>query len=172
MGLTLLCAISGMGKTTFLCDQVARLTARGRSVGGVVSPAVFEQGRRVGYDLLDLRSGTRRLLARAVGRDSATATVGAYRFNDDAIAAGNAAIIAAVQAGLDLVAVDEVGPLELRGGGWTAALEFALQNCRPDQQLILTVRPTLADRLPARFPASAWDTHTRLAPPWPAVLGV
>ena len=171
MGLTLLCAASGMGKTTFLRDQVARLAAQGQSVGGVASPAVFEQGRRIGYDLLDLRSGVRQLLARTVGTDSAAANVGVYRFDDNAIAAGNAAIIAAIQDGLEIIAIDEVGPLELRGGGWTPALEFALQTCRPGQHLIVTVRPTLADKLAARFPASVWATHTRVAPPWPASLG-
>jgi nucleoside-triphosphatase THEP1 len=171
MSLTLLCAASGLGKTTFLCDQIARLAAQGRSVGGVASPAVFEQGRRIGYDLLDLRNGARPVLARAVGPDSAAATVGVYRFDSDAIAAGNAAIIAAVQGGLDIIAIDEVGPLEMRGGGWTPALEFALTACRPGQQLIITVRPTLADKLPARFPASVWATQTRVVPPWPAALG-
>ena len=177
MGLTLLCAASGMGKTTFLCDQVARLAAQGRSVGGVVSPAVFEQGRRVGYDLLDLRSGVRRPLARAVGVDSVAAisaadapAVGSYRFAETALRAGNDAIIQAVREGLDIIAIDEVGPLELQGGGWTPALEFALHTCRPGQQLIVTVRPTLADKLPVRFPASVWATQTRVAPPWPATL--
>jgi nucleoside-triphosphatase THEP1 len=172
MDLILLSAGSGLGKTTFLCDQLARLAAEGRSVGGVVSPAVFEQGRRIGYDLLDLRTGNRRLLARAVGPDSAAATVGVYRFDDQAMAAGNAAIIAAVQDGLEIIAVDEVGPLEMRGGGWTPALEFALQKCLPGQHLVVTVRPTLADKLPERFPAPIWTAQTRIAPPWPASLGV
>ena len=177
MGLTLLCAASGLGKTTYLCEQLARLAAQGRSVGGVAAPAVFEQGRRVGYDLLNLRSGVRQPLARAVGMDSAAVfsaagapAAGRYRFADTGLQAGNEAIIRAVREGLDITAIDEVGPLELQGGGWTPGLEFALQACRPGQRLIITVRPSLADKLPAHFPASVWATQTRVAPPWPAVF--
>jgi nucleoside-triphosphatase THEP1 len=204
MGVTVLCAASGQGKTAFLCNQAARLVLQGRSVGGVAAPAVFEHGRRIGYDLLDLRSGTRRPLARTVGAsdssrgaDSAAAisgvegvpasvgageiaarvgaheavpTAGVYRFDETALAAGNAAIITAARDGLDIIAIDEVGPLELRGGGWAPALEFALQACRPGQQLIITARPLLADKLPGRFPAPVWATVRRVFPPWPPSL--
>jgi nucleoside-triphosphatase THEP1 len=168
MDLTLLCAASGMGKTTFLRDQVSRLAAQGRTVGGVVSPAVFEQGRRVGYDLLDLRSDDRRPLARVDGADALS--VGRYRFVEAALRAGNDAIVQAAGDGLDIIVIDEVGPLEMRGEGWTPAIEFVLQARHPGQQLIMTVRPTLADKLPARFPASAWAAETRVVPPWPENL--
>jgi nucleoside-triphosphatase len=170
MGVTILCGARGTGKTTFLEQQVAVAAEQGRSVGGIAAPAVFERGQRVGYDVVDLRSGERRQLARLpVSRDAPT-SVGPYEFDPAAIDAGNAAIVAAVRDGMELIAIDEVGPLELRGLGWAPALRIALEDCARAQHLIVVVRPSLADVLPERFPASAWATAQRVSPPWPSSL--
>lgn len=165
MALTVICASRGQGKTTLLRQYVAEAAKTGRSVGGIATPAVFENGRRIGYDLLDLRCGGQRPLARVVTSPDATPTIGSYRFDDDVLAAGNAAVIAAVQDGLDLIAIDEIGPLELQGRGWAPALTHALRTCRPQQELIIAVRTTLRDELPARFPSSLWKNAKRLSPP-------
>lgn len=170
MGVILLCATSGSGKTSFLCDQAARWIAAGRTVGGVASPVVFEHGRRVGYDLLDFRSGSRRPLARIAGEHAAGPTVGVYHFDEAALVAGRTAIVEAARDGLNVIAIDEVGPLEFRGEGWAPALESALRAGHPGQRLIITVRPRLADELSASFPSPLWDTVTRICPPWPASL--
>ncbi len=166
-GVNLLTAGRGEGKTTFLREYAAGAAACDLSVGGVAAPAVFEDGERVGYDLIDLRAGSRRPLARIGGSHAAHLTVGSYGFDEAAVAEGNAAIISAVRDRLDVVAIDEVGPLEFRGGGWAPALTFALRECSPGQQLILVVRSSLVDRLPHRFPSLRWNTANRISPPWP-----
>ena len=74
-------------------------------------------------------------------------TVGQYRFNDITVAEGNRAIIAAIRDRLDIVAIDEVGPLEFRGGGWAPALEVALAEATESQEVILVVRPSLIRNL-------------------------
>ena len=66
MGVTIITARRGEGKTTFVRRYAAHQTQRGQSVGGIASPAVFENGERVGYDVVDLCSGNRRPLARVV----------------------------------------------------------------------------------------------------------
>ena len=170
MRATIISAERGEGKTSFLREYAARAADRGRSAGGVVAPAVFEHGRRIGYDLVDLRRGNRRPLARVVTEPDAEPTVGAYGFEDAAVAAGNAAIIAAVREGLDIVAIDEVGPLEFRGQGWTPALEVALCECTADQELIVVVRSSLVDELPGRFPSPVWGAAGRVSPPWPPAM--
>ena len=172
MPVTVLCASSGQGKTTFLCDQAAHWVEQGRTVGGVASPCVFATSERIGYDLLDLRSRVRRPLARVGETGPAGPTAGVYRFDPDALAAGNAAITEAVRAGLEIIVIDEVGPLELRWGGWAPALQFVLHTGYPAQRLVITVRPSLVDELPTRFPANAWASACRVVPPWPAVLRV
>jgi len=133
----------------------ATCVAHGATVGGIASPAVFADGRRAGYDLLDLRTGALRELAR-IAAPGETATVGPYRFDDDAVQAGNAAISAAIAEGLPVVAVDEVGPLELAGGGWAPALVQVLAECDARTELVLVVRTGLVDALEQRFPSPLW----------------
>ena len=165
MALIVVCGSRGQGKTTWLREYMADMAQGGRTIGGLAAPAVFIDGRRIGYDVVDFRHGTRRPLAREVTAVHETPTIGAYRFDEAALAEGNAAIIAAVQDGLDIIAIDEVGPLELEGGGWAPALTFALRTCTPRQELVIAVRTSLADRLPARFPSSLWPDAKRVFPP-------
>lgn len=169
MGLVIVCGDKGEGKTSYVCRYAAHATDYGRSVGGIASPAVFSGDKRIGYDLVDLHGGTRWSLARAVSEAEAP-TVGIYRFDEAAVAAGNSAITSAVRDGLDVIAVDEVGPLEFRGAGWAPALGAALRDCRSDQELIVVVRAALLGELPNRFPSPLWEEARRVSPPWPSVI--
>jgi nucleoside-triphosphatase THEP1 len=165
MALTVVCGSRGQGKTTLLRQYAADAAGAGRTVGGIASPAVFEDEQRIGYDLLDLRDGSRRPLARVAASADETPTIGVYKFDAAALAAGNAAIIAAVQEGLDLIAIDEIGRLELDGGGWAPALTFALKACGPQQELIIAVRASLTEELTDRFSSPMWTSARRISPP-------
>ena len=170
MILKILSAAKGKGKTSFLLKYIRRMTMDKRLVGGIASPALFEGEKRVGYDLLDVSRGTRRLLAQVDESGNGNPHTGQYRFEPEAIEAGNTAIFTAVRDGFDVVTIDEVGPLEFQGEGWAPALEFALQECRPEQELVVVVRPSLVNELPARFPSPAWSAARRVSPPWPWLL--
>ena len=170
MSVSIVSGARGEGKTTFLRAYADRAATEGRSVGGIASPAVFEGDRRIGYDLIDLWRNHRCPLARVITPEDAAPTVGMYRFDDDAVATGNAAILTAVRDGLEVITVDEVGPLEFRGQGWAPALETALRECDPDQELIVVVRASLVDELSARFPSPLWATARRISPPWPSSI--
>ena len=147
----------GAGKTTFVLDCAHRATDAGWRVGGVVAPVVWHDGRRIGYDLVDLRSGTRCVLARTEKRRGCQTNIGPYWFDDDAIERGNAAISTAVTDGLEFIAVDEVGPLEFAGQGWAPGFQEALFIGTPAQTLVVAVRPSLVSELPVRFPSGDWE---------------
>jgi len=166
---TLITAARGEGKTTFLTRYVRNLVGAGCSVGGIVSPAVFDGDERMGYDLIDLRTGDRRELSRVAAAERPD--VGVYRFDVAAIDAGRRALISATSAALDVIAIDEVGPLEFRGQGWAPALEVVLGACSGCQELVVVVRPSLVDELPARFPSPLWAASRRISPPWPGDEG-
>ena len=170
MAVKIFSAACGGGKTSFLYEYAAHAAKCGRSVGGIASPAVFEDGQRIGYDLVDLRYGSRCCLARVVSSSDAAATVGVYRFDDAAIAKGNAAIISAVRDGLGIIAIDEVGPLEFDGKGWARAFDVALRECSAKQELIVVVRSSLVDELANRFPSPVWAAAVHVSPPWPAPM--
>lgn len=160
MPLTIITGARGAGKTALLRARVAACAAVGRTVGGIASLAVFVGGVRTGYDLVNLRTGEQRLLARVVAPGEKP-TIGPYRFDESAIEAGNAAITAAVAARLDVLAIDEVGPLELGGAGWTPGLERALAACPAEQELIVVARTGLVAALAARFPSPLWAAATQ-----------
>jgi nucleoside-triphosphatase THEP1 len=131
----------GSGKTT-ACRQLAALARqRGLDCAGLVCPARFHESRKVGIDVLDLRTGESRPLAEADQLPAALRT-GAYRFDAEAVAWGAAVLDAACPC--DLLVVDEIGPLELeRGLGWANAL-----NVLCDGQFglaVVVVRPGLLD---------------------------
>ncbi len=162
----------GRGKTSFVRAYAARMADGGRSVGGIACPAVFHSDQRIGYDLIDLRGATQRPLARVAGAPGAGPVVGRYRFEEEAVAEGNAAIMSAVSDGVDVVVVDEVGPLEFRGQGWAPALERALEAAGRTQQMLVVTRPSLVDQLSTRFPSPLWSEARRVSPPWPDLLSV
>src|SRR5512136_1358240 len=84
----------GSGKTT-LCRQVADLARQhGVDCAGLVCPARFHQSRKVGIDVLNLRTGECRLLAETDHLPAPLRTK-AYRFDVEAIAWGATVLDAA-----------------------------------------------------------------------------
>jgi nucleoside-triphosphatase THEP1 len=79
MNLLIVSGDKGEGKTTSVRKYAARMAETGRSVGGVVSPVIFDAGERIGYDLIDLRDGTRQTLAR-IAPPGEEPTVGLFLF--------------------------------------------------------------------------------------------
>ncbi len=174
MSITVVSADKGMGKTTFVRRCAERAAERGRRVGGIAAPAVFEDGSRVGYDLLDVGAGTQRPLARLAATSAAQSgpkscghRCGVYEFDIEALNKGSNAVIAAIRYPCDVVVIDEVGPLEFRGCGWASALQIALNECGIRQKLVIAVRPALVDELPDRFPSPLWSEARVTSPPWP-----
>ncbi len=109
----------GAGKTTF-CSQIAQAAREaGWRVAGVLSRPVFEGPLRTAIDAEDLRTGAaRRLAARS---EHPTPGSKVWQFDPDALEWGNQVLAASTP--VDLLVVDELGPLEFeRGGGWQTGL--------------------------------------------------
>jgi nucleoside-triphosphatase THEP1 len=145
---------SGAGKTTLLLGLAEALRAAGRTVGGIAAPLVRDGGVRVGYDVIDLASGARTPLCRlAAGGDDPA--VGPFVFIAEGLALGRAALAAG--GACEVVIVDEVGPLEMRGEGWAAALPALF--ARDGAAIVLAVRLGLIEAV-----ATHWDL--RPGPIW------
>lgn len=138
------------GKTTFLERRLPHWTARGLIPRGFLSPAVVEAGRTEGYDLLEIATGRRRPYLRTAGQGPDAERIGPYVFVPEALE--RARTIIREEAGTPgLLIVDEVGPLEMQGGGLWAALHAALA-VRTGATL-LVVRDGLVAELAGRFEA-------------------
>jgi len=124
--LLLLTGSPGVGKTTVLLRVVESLKAKGYSVGGMLSREVRSDRTRVGFEILDLGSGSRGWLAhvnRKVGP-----RVGKYRVNlEDLDNIGANAIVNAAE-NFDVVAIDEIGPMELFSEDFKEAVKRAVES--------------------------------------------
>ncbi len=139
----------GSGKTSLVADLVRQLRESGDPVVGFVQPAMVRAGQRAGFQIVDLTSGRQAPLAtpRADGRgEHGTGFV----FHAEGLALARAALDSPPQ-GAVLVA-DELGPVELRGGGHMATVRRAL--CLPGPRVaILVVRRSLVPALLSRLRA-------------------
>lgn len=131
----------GSGKTTTCRYLVELARQRGLDCAGVISPARFKGGVKVGIDALDVRTGQSRPLAEADDSPADLCTA-RYRFDADAMAWGVTILDTACPC--DVLLVDELGPLELeRGQGWVNALDVL--RASQFTQGIVVVRPALLD---------------------------
>lgn len=117
----------GVGKTTLLLKVVEALKARGCSVGGMVSREVRLSGTRIGFEILDLADNSRRGWLAHV-QQKAGPQVGKYRVNlDDLNSVGVGAILRAVRE-CDVIAIDEIGPMELYSENFRYAVSEAVES--------------------------------------------
>lgn len=116
----------GVGKTTVLLKVVEALRAKGYSVGGMISREVRSCGARVGFEILDL-SGERRGWLAHVNQKTGP-QVGKYRVNlEDLNSVGVEAVLKAVKE-CEVVAIDEVGPMELFSEKFREAVKRAVES--------------------------------------------
>ena len=133
---------SGLGKTRWCLGLAERATALGIQADGLVSPAVFEDTKKVGIDLLNLSSGDRRHLAAHRGESGIGPTTTYWQFDEEALNWGN--LILEQLGTSQLLILDELGPLELkRGAGLTKGI--GLITGRHYRLACVVVRPSLLD---------------------------
>lgn len=140
--LFLLTGDSGAGKTTW-CLQLAKDAADvGIPVSGLCSPAVFEMGQKIGIDLLDLRTSTRKRLATLKPETSIGLATEHWLFNETTVQWGNSLLQQEQYSSKELFILDELGPLELeRNLGFTNA--FPILDARGHHLACVVVRPSL-----------------------------
>ena len=123
----------GVGKTTVLMKTVNALKERGVRVGGMISREVREGGTRVGFEILDLTSSRRGWLAHVNQKNGPQ--VGKYRVNiEDLNTVGAQAVTEAVEK-CEVIAIDEIGPMELFSERFKEAVRKALES----HKLVLAV---------------------------------
>lgn len=116
----------GVGKTTVLARTVSTLRGRGVSVGGMFSREVREGAARVGFEIVDVASGRRGWLAHV--NQQGGPQVGKYHVNlSDLDSVGAQAINTAVECS-DVVAIDEIGPMEMFSTKFKEAAQKALES--------------------------------------------
>ncbi len=140
---------TGSGKTTLTRAVIERLRSRGVHVAGVLAPGLLTDGRRTGFDLVNLATGERAPLAREQGNVGGPhARWSRFAFSPEGLALGRRALTDDAR-GADVVVVDEVGPFELSGGGWAQPLDALAHGF--GGALLLVVRESVVDAVRARW---------------------
>ena len=144
MRISVICGARDSGKTRAAGTLASRLRAQGLRVGGVLSEAALSEGEKVSYIFRDLATGRRKLYARrrqgVIPREEP-----GYEFLTEGVAFGCAAVRRAAAVGVDVLFVDEIGPLEAGGGGLWEPLREVISTF--PGRLVITVRPALLDWL-------------------------
>lgn len=149
----------GSGKTSLVQMLVAELELRGYTIGGLVAQGLWRDNVRYGFDLIDLKTKQRCPLCRR-DAESAVSSHGPYGFFEDGLQFGVATLDVEALKGVDLIIVDEVGPLELRGEGWSQSLVSIVEQT--SCPLILTVRSRLIQQVTTTWPlghVTCWDAN-------------
>ena len=116
----------GVGKTT-VCEKVIRIArSQGHSCGGVIA----RKARNEDIIIEDVQTGETRVLASPGDKHEGPRTA-KYSFSPEGIEFGIRAIDRGIAS--DIVLVDELGHLELRGEGFTRAIDHIIagqvKNC-------------------------------------------
>ncbi len=132
----------GTGKTTVLTRTVDLLKSRGYSVGGMISREERQAGTRVGFKIHDIDTQKHGWLAHI--NQKTGPQLGKYHVNlTDLEAIGAKAITNATET-CDVIAIDEIGPMELYSTKFKDAVKRALESSKP---VIATVHSKANDRL-------------------------
>jgi nucleoside-triphosphatase len=118
----------GVGKTTALVNTIGLLRGSGATVGGMVSREVRVGGIRKGFEIVDILTNRKGTLADVAGDGP---RFGRYRVNlADLDAVGVGAIRSSME-GADIVAIDEIGPMELLSTEFLKAICEVLESEKP-----------------------------------------
>lgn len=140
----------GAGKTQLSQKVVTRLAERGRRPGGVLSPRVMNSGETLGYDVVDLLTKDRRSFARL---NPPGKNVGKYFIRPEVLKFANRSINRAIERP-GPVFVDEVGRLELSGGGLSPSVNSLVDS---ETQGVYLVRIEFLSRVRDSFGISVFD---------------
>ena len=130
------------GKTTAAKKVVQLLRNEGMHPEGFFSAGDTDGPGRRAYYLEDVRSGERKLLC-SLDPISNSFRAGRFYFSGTGINRGRSLLDRSVHSKADFVVIDEIGPLEIRDGGWAPAIGNLLARSRIPH--IWVVRKRLTD---------------------------
>ncbi|MEJ2634717.1 MAG: nucleoside-triphosphatase [Calditrichia bacterium] len=131
------------GKTAYLEYLIRKMKEMNLSVGGILSVGEPAGGDKETYFLKNIDTGEKFLLASKIRDSSRSLKYGDYYFNPDSFARGSRIMKGCLSA--DAIILDEYGPVEQMGKGFSEALEFLLRHYRGF--LFIAVRPVVLPHL-------------------------
>ncbi len=135
------------GKTRMLEEIVRALKKKKIAVGGFLSVAEYKKNKKVAYHLKNIKTGREIPLATKKAFDT-NQKIGNFYFNEEAFIKANEWL--SDTRAFDVVIIDEIGPLEMRGGGFCELLDGLFLDFKGI--LIVCVRDSILDEFRIKFP--------------------
>lgn len=131
----------GSGKTTHLIEILQLLKDSGSTISGIIAHGLLDGDLRTGFDIEDINSGEKIPLCRREKMIDHAEQTGQFSFSKAGIEFGKKAL----EKECDLMVIDEIGPLELSGGGWADQMHAS------STPLLLVVREKLVPNVESLF---------------------
>jgi len=131
----------GSGKTTHLIEILQLLKDSGSKLSGIIAHGLVDEDVRTGFDIEDINSGEKVPLCRLEKMNDHAEQTGQFSFSKAGIEFGKKAL----EKECDLLVIDEIGPLELSGGGWADQMHTS------STPLLLVVREELVPKVESLF---------------------
>lgn len=137
----------GAGKSTLLKSLYGKLSEENKKVTGIISEAVFDNGERTGYDIIELPEMKRHPLCRT--KESVGTRLGRYYFDDQVFETLNGRLSGALK-NSDVIIIDEIGLLETEKKGWYPLMEI-LRTGTEIPLVIFSVRKNITEEVMSYF---------------------
>jgi len=132
----------GAGKTTCIKKLVQKLKKENTGVKGIFTSRLMENGETTGYDVADISSEENYRFLSVEGEDGQD-KIGKYYIDPEGLKLAGKAL--KIIDSPDVIIVDEIGKLELAGGGWAGELDGLFQ--KNNSLFILSVRKEVVDQV-------------------------
>jgi len=141
------------GKTAFLRKMVDDLIAEGKKVTGFVAIGIHNPDMvRTGFTIRNIETGEEAEFCVTEG-DSHWEKIGRFRINPAGLAKGYEWMAPERIRESDILVIDELGPLEMNGKGWSDLILRILQE--DPKPMIWTVRRSLAAKIAVKWNVGA-----------------
>ena len=140
------------GKTTMVKKLLEEYRISGKTVAGVVTEADFVNNIKSVYNVVDISSGERKLLA-STKPISTKLKFGRFFFLEEGFCFADTVIRKGIIN--DILVIDEIGPLELSGQGFFKVVLWLLENY--NGTLLLVVRENLLEQVKTRLNLCRWE---------------
>lgn len=114
------------GKTTTVERVIALLTKNGISVGGFYSKGIFDGDKKVGFNIVDIKSGELTQFASITANEKYLLKQGRYFFNPVVFDECNVKIKNSFES--EVIIIDEIGPIELKEMGFYLIVSSLITN--------------------------------------------
>ncbi|HBH17592.1 MAG TPA: hypothetical protein DDX14_01350, partial [Cyanobacteria bacterium UBA9579] len=137
------------GKSTLAYNTAVKLMDKNLKIGGIISKSVNKDNHRVGYEIIDLKSGKIVPLATINKPDSYSEICGPFYFYKEGMDFAFSSLNLDYLEDTNVIFIDEVGKLELNKKGFYKSIIRILNS--KNHAIVLVVRNEYLDEVKRKF---------------------